>query len=151
MSFAREGFPALRLSEARENYRGQHQTPRTENGVEYGDWPKFVDFDYVANVARVNAATLAALASAPAPPANVKLETKQLQNDSTLIWQPVPGATGYEVLWRATDAPDWQNAKSVGNVDQATVPISKDNVIFAVRSVDGKGHKSLPAVPAPER
>ncbi|HKP75827.1 MAG TPA: M20/M25/M40 family metallo-hydrolase, partial [Longimicrobiaceae bacterium] len=28
MSFARLGFPAIRLSEAREDYRGQHQTPR---------------------------------------------------------------------------------------------------------------------------
>ena len=150
-SFNREGFAAVRFTEWREDYNHQHQTPRTENGVEYGDWPKFVDFDYVANVARVNSATLAALASAPAAPANVKLETKQLQNDSTLTWESAAGAVGYEILWRATDAADWQNAKSVGKVIQATLPISKDNVIFAVRSVDAKGHKSIPVVPAPER
>ncbi|PYX78553.1 MAG: peptidase M28 [Acidobacteria bacterium] len=150
-SFNREGFAAVRFTEWREDYNHQHQTPRTENGVEYGDWPKFVDFDYVANVARLNSATLAALASAPAAPASVKLETKQLQNDSTLTWESAAGAVAYEILWRATDAADWQNAKSVGKVIQATLPISKDNVIFAVRSVDAKGHKSIPVVPAPER
>ena len=150
-SFNREGFAAVRFTEWREDYNHQHQTPRTENGVEYGDWPKFVDFDYVANVARLNSATLAALASAPAAPASVKLETKQLQNDSTLTWESAAGAVGYEILWRATDAADWQNAKSVGKVIQATLPISKDNVIFAVRSVDAKGHMSLPVLPVPER
>ena len=68
-----------------------------------------------------------------------------------MTWESAAGAVAYEILWRATDAADWQNAKSVGKVIQATLPISKDNVIFAVRSVDAKGHKSIPVVPAPER
>jgi hypothetical protein len=79
--------------------------------------------------------------------------TKELQNDSTLTWTASAGglATGYEVLWRDTTAPDWQHAKPVGNVTRATLPMSKDNVIFAVRAVDAKGHRSLPVVPLPER
>ena len=64
-SFNQAGFAAVRFTEYRENYNHQHQNVRTENGVEYGDLPKFVDYDYTANVARVNAATLASLASAP--------------------------------------------------------------------------------------
>lgn len=126
---------------------------RTENGIEYGDLPKFVNFDYVANVARVNAATLAALASAPAPPRNVRLETRELVNDSTVVWDAPTGgqASGYEVLWRSTAAPDWEQSQSVGKVSKATVPVSKDNVIFAVQSVDEAGHRSLPVVPVPER
>ena len=105
------------------------------------------------NVARVNAATLASLASAPAPPAKVRVLTKALQNDSTLVWEPSPGglATGYLVLWRDTGAPDWEHAQAFGNVTQATLPVSKDNVIFAVQATDAKGHRSLPVVPAPER
>ena len=126
---------------------------RTENGIEYGDLPKFVNFDYVATVARLNAATLAAQASAPAPPRNLHLVTKGLENDSTLVWEPpVDGrASGYEVLWRATTSPDWEQAPSFGNVSKATVPVSKDNVIFGVQAVDGAGHRSLPIVPSPER
>ena len=126
---------------------------RTENGIEYGDLPKFVDFDYVANVARLNAATLASLAAAPAPPRNVSLRTKDLENDSTVVWEaPADGrAAGYEVLWRATAAPDWEHAQSVGEVSQATLPVSKDHVIFAMQAVDEAGHRSLPIVPAPER
>ena len=85
-SFNEQGFAAVRFTEFRENYNHQHQNVRTENGIEYGDLPKFVDYDYTANVARLNAATLASLASAPAPPANVRLLTKELQNDSTLAW-----------------------------------------------------------------
>jgi hypothetical protein len=152
-SFNEQGFAAVRFTEFRENYNHQHQNVRTENGIEYGDLPKFVDYDYTAHVARLNAATLASLASAPAPPANVRLLTKELQNDSTLAWEPSPGglATGYEVLWRDTTAAEWQHVKPVGNVAKATLPLSKDNVVFAVRALDAKGHRSLAIVPLPER
>jgi hypothetical protein len=150
-SFNQQGFAAVRFTEFRENYNRQHQNVRTENGTEYGDLPKFVDFDYVARVAKLNATTLAALASAPAPPANVKIVTKDLENNSTLKWDASHGASGYEVVWRATSAPEWEHVQSVGNVMQATLKLSKDNVIFAVRAVDNEGHRSLPVVPTPER
>ncbi len=151
ISFNEQGFTAVRFTEYLEDYNHQHQNVRTENGIEYGDVPKFVNFDYVANVARVNAATLASLASAPAAPARVRLQTKQLENDSTLTWEASPGAASYQALWRDTASPEWEHAKSVGNVTRTTLPLSKDNVIFAVRSVDGAGHRSLPVVPQPER
>ena len=153
ISFNEQGFAAVRLTEYRENYDHQHQNVRTENGIEYGDLPKFVDYDYTANVARINAATLSSLASAPASPAKVRVLTKALQNDSTLVWEASPGglASGYLVLWRDTGAPDWEHAQAFGNVTQATVPVSKDNVVFAVQATDAKGHRSLPVVPAPER
>ena len=126
---------------------------RKENGVEYGDLTKFVDFDYVGRVARLNAATLALLASAPAPPANVRLLTKDLENDSTLTWEAAPGglASSYEILWRATSSPEWEHIQECGNVTRATLKLSKDNVIFAVTAVDAEGHRSLPVVPLPER
>jgi hypothetical protein len=124
---------------------------RMENGIEYGDLVKFVDFDYVARVARLNAATLAALAAAPASPTDVKIVTTNLDNDTTLEWRASEGATGYEVLWRSTTAPTWEHAQSVGDTTTATLKISKDNVIFAVRAVDKMGHKSLPVVPSPAR
>src|SRR5271166_514301 len=152
-SFNEQGFAAVRFTEYRENYDHQHQNVRTENGIEYGDLAKFVDYDYTVNVARVNAATLASLASAPAPPEKVRVLTKALQNDSTLVWEASPGglASGYLVLWRDTGAPDWEHAQAFGNVRQATVPVSKDNVVFAVQATDSEGHRSLPIVPVPER
>jgi Peptidase family M28 len=152
-AFNQQGFSAVRFTEFREDFHHQHQNVRTENGIEYGDSLKFVDFDYVAHVARLNAATLASLASAPAPPANVHVLTKDLENDSTLTWEASPGglATGYEVVWRATASPEWEHVQSVGNVTRTTMKLSKDNVIFAVRAVDRAGHRSLPVVPVPER
>jgi hypothetical protein len=152
-AFNQQGFSAVRFTEFREDFHHQHQNVRTENGIEYGDSLKFVDFDYVAHVARLNAATLASLASAPAPPANVHLLTKDLENDSTLTWEASPGgrATGYEVVWRPTTSPEWEHVQSVGNVTRITMKLSKDNVIFAVRAVDSAGHRSLPVVPVPER
>jgi len=152
-SFNQQGFAAVRFTEFREDFHHQHQNVRSENGIEYGDLPKFVDFDYVAHVARLNAATLASLASAPAPPANVHLLTKSLENDSTLTWEASPGgpAAEYEILWRATTSPEWEHAQKVGNVLRRTLKLSKDNVIFAVRAVDAQGHRSLPVVPVPER
>ena len=150
-SFNQQGFAAVRFTEFREDYNHQHQNVRTENGIEYGDLPKFVNFDYVAQVARLNAATLASLASAPAPPAKVKMLTKELENDTNLTWDPSAGATGYEVVWRATSSPNWEHVQTVASGTRATIKLSKDNVIFAVRALDAAGHRSLPVVPEPER
>ena len=152
-SFNQQGFTAVRFTEFREDFHHQHQNVRTENGVEYGDTAKFVDFDYVSRVAQLNAATLASLASAPAPPANMHLLTKNLENDSTLTWEAPAGgrAAAYEVLWRATTSPEWEHAQNVGNVTRTTLNLSKDNVTFAVRALDAEGHLSLPVVPLPER
>lgn len=150
-SFNQQGFAAVRFTEFREDFNRQHQNVRTESGIEYGDLPKFVDFDYVSHVARLNAATLAALASAPAPPGNVKIVTKNLDNDSTLTWAGSAGAAVYEVVWRSTSAADWEYVQTVGSGTRATLKVSKDNVIFGVRAVDAAGHRSLPVVPEPER
>jgi Peptidase family M28 len=152
-SFNQQGFSAVRFTEFREDFHHQHQNVRAENGIEYGDVPKFVDYDYVARVAQLNAATLASLASAPAPPANVHLLTKDLDNDSTLTWDASPGglASEYELLWRATSSPEWEHVQKCGQATRITVHLSKDNVIFAVRAVDRAGHRSLPVVPVPER
>jgi len=150
-AFNQEGFAAVRFTEYREDFNHQHQNPRTENGIEYGDLPKFVDFDYVANVARLNASVLASLASAPAAPGKVRLLTRNLENDSTIEWEASPAATAYEVLWRPTTAPEWENVIPVGNVTHVSLPRSKDNVIFAVRALDKQGHRSLPVAPEPER
>ena len=51
--------------------------------------------------------------------------------------------TGYEILWRATTSPEWEHAEKVGNVTRATLKLSKDNVIFAVRAVDAAGARKL--------
>ncbi len=152
-SFNQQGFAAVRFTEFREDYNHQHQNVRRDeaNGIEYGDLPKFVDFDYVAHVARLNAATLASLASPPAPPASVKMQTKNLENDTTLTWEPSVSAATYEVVWRSTSAADWEYVQTVSGGTRATLKVSKDNVIFGVRAVDAAGHRSLPVVPEPER
>ena len=78
----------------------------------------------------------------PAPPANVHLLTKDLENDTTLTWEASPGGgDGLRGgLARDDRSPEWEHVKSVGNVTRATLKISKDNVIFAVRAVDTAGH-----------
>jgi hypothetical protein len=149
-SFNQQGFTAVRFTEFREDFNHQHQTPRTENGIEYGDLLKYVDFEYVAHVARLNTATLASLALAPAAPANVKMVTKNLDNDTTLTWDHSVGASSYEVVWRSTSAADWEYVQTISSTTRATLPVSKDNVIFGVRAVDAAGHRSLPVVPTPE-
>ena len=154
-SFNQEGFAAVRFTEWREDFNHQHQNVRTENGVEYGDLLKFVDFDYVARVARLNAATMAVLASAPPPPNSVRIVTRNLDNNTTLKWshgEGAPEATQYEIVWRETTAPEWQRSVPARAGEQSiTLPISKDNVIFGVRAVDAAGHRTLAVVPTPER
>ena len=146
--FVQRGFPAVRFTEMNEDWRHQHQDVRVEKGIQYGDLPQFVDYDYLARVARVNAATVASLASAPAPPQNVSLKA-DLSPETTLSWGRVPGAAAYEVLWRPTNAPDWTGSKRIDNVETATLPLSKDDYLFAVRSVSAGGARSLSGIPSP--
>jgi hypothetical protein len=161
-SFNQEGFAAVRFTEWREDFNHQHQNVRVENGVQYGDLLQYVNFDYVERVARLNAATLAVLASAPPEPLNVKVLTSNLDNNSTFTWAAGPGTpagTQYEIVWRAMDAPDWQRsifadkagAKQDAGTWTVTLPVSKDNVIFGVRAVDAAGHRSPAVVPMPGR
>ncbi len=149
-SFNAEGFPAIRFVEPRESFAHQHQNVRVENGVQYGDLQRYMDFDYLAKVTRYNVATLASLAMAPAAP-QVAILTKELTNTSTLQWKPVARAARYEVVRRLSTEPSWTHVDDVGNVTTVTVPFSKDDWQFGVRSVDAQGHRSVAAFPTPLR
>jgi len=151
-AFNEVGVPAVRFTEVHENYNRQHQDVRVEDGVQYGDLPEYVDEDYVAGVARLNLATALRIASAPPEPTNVRVITARLTNDTTLRWDPVEGAAAYELLWRATTDHTWTHAMRVGqDATEATVPLSKDNWFFAVRSVSDSTDPSLPVIPRPAR
>jgi len=153
MPFLAQGYAALRLTEPNEDFAHQHQDVRVENGVQYGDLPQFVDYDYVAKVTRVNAAALASLALAPAAPAQVQVRTAKLENATTLLWQPntEPDLAGYRVVWRATTADQWQGAQDVGNVTEARLALSKDNYFFGVQAIDRDGNVSVATYPTPLR
>ena len=149
-SFAEQGFAAVRYVEPFENFDHQHQNVRVENGVQYGDLVKYVDFDYLARVTQLNVAALATLALAPAAPAP-KLLAKELGYDSTLQWDAVPGATRYTVVWRRTDEPVWTHARDAGAATSLALPLSKDDWLFGVRAVDANGDASVAAFPVPLR
>ncbi|MDB6165211.1 MAG: aminopeptidase [Lacunisphaera sp.] len=152
--FLDDGFAAVRFTEPNEDYRHQHEDPRLVNGVQIGDLPEFDDFDYIANVARVNAAALANLARAPAAPADVEVETLKLENDTVLRWtaNPEPDLAGYRIVWRETTSPFWEHSVWAGNVTRYTMKkLSKDNYIFGVEAVDQGGHASPAVYPKPAR
>jgi Peptidase family M28 len=149
LSFQQHSYPAARFTEPRENFAHEHQDVRVDNGTQFGDLEKFVDFDYTARVARVNAAALWALATNPATPKKVEIHTAPPAgfpgtNLTSLDWaaNPEPDLAGYEVVMRETTSPVWTSAIPVGNVTAVTLNISKDNVQFGVRAVDQSGHRS---------
>ncbi|MBI1746456.1 MAG: M28 family peptidase [Acidobacteria bacterium] len=157
--FNEEGYAAVRFTEANENYTRQHERVREENGVRYGDVPEKVSFPYAAQVTRVNAAALASLALAPAPPADVAIWGAG-QYDTTLRWTASSDdrIAGYNILLRDTEAPLWQRKiflpKAALSVENGTIThrlknITIDNYFFAVQAVDGKGNESLPIFPSP--
>jgi len=147
------GFAAIRFCEVYENYDHQHQDIRVENGVQYGDLPKYVDEDYLADVTRLNAAALINLANSPSAPGNTRVIIADLTNDTTLRWDasPEPDVAGYEIVWRSTTAPNWEHTQDVGDTTHGTVPLSKDNWLFGVRSYDHDGYRSLVSYPRPSR
>ena len=153
MPFLERGYAALRFTEPAEDFNHQHQNIRTENGVLIGDLPQYDDFNYIAQVARVNAAALSSLSLAPAAPARVQVRTAKLQNDTELVWQAnaEPDLAGYRIVWRDTTAADWQGSQFVGKATEFTVPLSKDNYYFGVQAIDNDGNASPASYPTPLR
>jgi len=153
-AFSEQGFPAVRFCDVNEHYDRQHQDVRIEGDREYGDLPAFVDADYVAQVTRVNAAALASLASAPAPPANARIVTAKAEHTTTLRWDANTerDLAAYEVVWRDTTAHQWQHVLRIAaDLTEFTHPLSKDNYIFGLRAVDRDGFPSVVAYPRPAR
>jgi hypothetical protein len=154
LSFQGQGYPAARITEPRENFDHEHQNTRVVNGVQFGDLIQYVDFDYVARVAKVNGAALWALATSPGTPKNLLIHVAPPVNfaginNTVLSWNanPEPDLAGYEVVMRETTSPDWTSAIKVGNVTGVTLDIAKDNVQFGVRAVDTAGNRSPVAFP----
>jgi len=139
--FNQEGFGAIRLTEARENYARQHTVQDTPEGV---------DAAYLLRNARVNAAALASLALAPPAPTVVDergrptLTRGETGYDAHLSWQPSAGAAAYRILWRRAWATDWEHERTVAAVTEATLPgVSIDDVVIGVAALDARGHESL--------
>ena len=154
LPFLNRGYAAVRFTEPFENFMRQHQNVRVEGGVQVGDLLEFVDTDYIADVARINAAGLALLAMAPATPTGLQVETLALGNETTLRWAAAtdPRVAGFRVLWRESASPVWQGHRDFGKVQRVTLPdLSKDNVIFGVQALDAAGNASLAGYPLPAR
>lgn len=150
--FVEKGFPAVRLTEFNENFNHQHQDIRKENGIQYGDLPEFMDFEYFKKNVQVNVSVLANLAKSPSGPENVKIDVDRLTNFTALSWkQPKSGTVfGYYILMRETDASMWQK-KFFTKETSIQLPYSKDNYFFAVQAVTASGNESLAIIPAVAR
>jgi len=141
------GYPGVRIMETNENYHRQHQDLRTENGIEYGDTIKGVNFAYAAKLTALNAVSLAGMAWAPSPPVNVQIKGA-VQPSTTLSWDTLntkqnPQLKGYKIYWRYTDAPQWQFSRYVGDVDKFTLEnVVIDNYFFGVASISNDGAES---------
>jgi Zn-dependent M28 family amino/carboxypeptidase len=146
VSFLDAGYPAVRLTEGHEDYTRQHQDLRAEGGVAYGDTIDGIDFDYLAQVTRLNAVSMAAMAQAPAPPSGVVIEGAVTPH-TTLRWKAVAGAAAYRVWWRDTTDAQWTHSRLVeaapGSAQRATLhDITVDDWFFGVSAVGADGHES---------
>ncbi|WP_186756510.1 M20/M25/M40 family metallo-hydrolase [Echinicola salinicaeni] len=150
--FSQQGFTAVRICEFNENYHQQHQDLRTENGIQYGDLPEHIDYEYLRKNTGINLAVLASLASAPSVPQEVGIDVSQLTNSTSLKWQaPAAGkAKGYYVLMRETSSPVWEKKFYTKNTT-ITLPYSKDNYFFAVQAVGSEDTESMAVFPKPVR
>ena len=150
--YVQNGFAAVRITEMNENYYHQHQDIRTENNIVYGDLTEFMDFEYLRKNTAMNLSCLANLAKAPSVPEEVKVQTKQLENYTTLTWkEPLHGKTkGYYILIRETTSAVWQK-KIFTNSTTIKLPYSKDNYFFGVQSISEYGNESIPVIPGVAR
>ena len=152
LPYVQNGYAAVRITEMNENYTRQHQDIRTENGIQYGDAPQHIDYEYLRKNTALNLSNLASLAKAPGMPDSVKIEVKNLSNYTHIMWQPPSGSKpkGYYVLMRETTSAFWQK-KFFTTSTEMLLLYSKDNYFFAVQSVNDTGNESLPVVPGVSR
>ena len=146
--FYKAGLPAVRFTEPLEDYAHQHQTPRTENRIEYGDFAKYLNASFLGDVARDNAEALRQLAMAPAAPTDARL-TGAVTPDAKVSWsaEDDPERAGFEILWRETTESRWQVYDFAANAGETVLRgVSTDNHFFAVRAVGKNGARSI-AVP----
>jgi len=151
--FCEQGFTAVRICEFNENYNRTHKIPAVVNGIQEGDLPEYVDYEYVRKNTGINLATVANLAKAPFEPASCGIVVSGLTNKTTLRWEaPSKGQkpSGYYILIRETWQPLWEKKIFVTGTE-VTLPYSKDNYFFAVQSVDAAGHESLAVFPGQAR
>jgi hypothetical protein len=146
--YVQKGFAAVRITEMNENYYHQHQNVRLENGIQYGDLPEFMDFEYLRKNSAMNLSNLANLAKAPAMPQEVRVDVRRLTNYTYLSWKaPKTGKVkGYYILMRETTSAFWQKKFFTTDLEYR-LPYSKDNYFFAVQSVNETGNESLAVVP----
>lgn len=143
LPFQEQGYPAVRLSVGIENYDHQHQDMRQEGGVTYGDTIEFMDFPYLAKVTRLNVVSAAMLARAPMPP--VATAEAAVQTFTTVKWSKVPGAAGYRIWRRRTDAPNWEMANEVDGADTLSFRfdgLRGDDWILGVSAIAAGGSES---------
>ncbi|MEO6443912.1 MAG: M20/M25/M40 family metallo-hydrolase [Gemmatimonadaceae bacterium] len=140
-SFTANDFPAIVFREANENYARQHSGEDKLEGM---------DFRYLAQNARVNAAGVASVALAPAAPKVVSDRGQPMISrapagyDANLQWSASPGAANYRIYWRDAWSNDWTHSLTVGNVQQHIMPdVSIDDYVFGVAAVGPEGHESL--------
>lgn len=146
--FNDKGFAGIRIMEAHENYTQQHQDIRTENGIEYGDKLKFVNFDYCRKLTAVNAINLASIAASPLSPKNVAIGGI-VEPAAKLSWSKVENAIGYKIYWRDTTSPTWDHFKYVENVTECTLEgIVIDNFFFGVSAIGKDGYESIVSFPS---
>ncbi|MDR3688858.1 MAG: M20/M25/M40 family metallo-hydrolase [Fimbriimonas sp.] len=127
-SFNQEGFSAVRFTEVYEEFTRQHTKD---------DLVKFVDFNYVENVARLNLITAASLANADPAPTQVRLDPRQA-HDTIVRWRPVAGVT-YRIYWRDSTSPVWQHSMDVdAKLGEAKISkVNKDDTTFGIGAVGG--------------
>ncbi|WP_415374354.1 M28 family metallopeptidase [Patiriisocius sp. Uisw_017] len=141
------GYAGIRIMEAHEKYTQQHQDIRTEEGIEYGDKLKFVNFRYAKKLTAVNAINMALLGWAPAPPSEVAIGGI-VEPSAKFKWKKSKNAVGYKIWWRDTTSPTWDHSRYVGDVSEFTLDgIVIDNYFFGISSVNKNGHESAVVFP----
>ncbi len=139
------GYPAIRFTVGVENYNHQHQDLRTENGIEFGDTVDKMDFNYLAQVTRLNIAVASQLSAAPPAPEKAILGGA-VSSDTKVSWKPVTGAAAYKVYWRPADQMAWTQHKIVKGSDAQEIVLKGvivDDHFVGVSAMGNDGHESI--------
>jgi hypothetical protein len=110
LSFSEAGYPSIRLIQSLENQARQNSSSDTIDQIQAA---------YLTRVTRSILTIVTALADGLAPPQNIALRDNG-NGIRTLVWEPIPGASGYIIALRRPNSLNYEQFEWNGTETSVT-------------------------------
>ena len=136
--FVNLGVAAVRISESEEDMTVQHTSQDTADRL---------DYDYLAQVVRLNLAVVSNLAGGPAPPEAPIVAKMANPGGYIITWNVEPGVAAYAISFRPVGAPAYGELRYVSREDAGNVALTgidaSQSYAVSLAGIDVRGRLGL--------